>query len=82
MEHGAVLVHASDWHRGVPVRLEVFRRDDALDDPIARSGPMAADAEDAAASIRVLDSKDGVPIGREYFVEKLDDSLAGKRDCT
>ena len=63
VEDRAVGVHARTWRRGVPVRHEAFRRDDTLDDPSVRSGPMAADAEDTVASIRVVDSKDGVPVG-------------------
>src|SRR5262245_35610825 len=63
VEACAICIHARDSVRAVPVRHEAFRRDDTLDDPRARSGAMAADAEDSVASIRVLDCKDGVPVG-------------------
>jgi len=64
VEDRAVLVHAPYWRRGVPVCPVVFRGDNPLDDPIVRPRPMAADTESSIASIRVLDSKNCVPVGR------------------
>src|SRR5215831_19626870 len=63
VEARAIGIHVRESVRTVPVRHEAFRRDDTLDDPRVRAGAMAADAEDSAASIRVLDCKDGVPVG-------------------
>src|SRR5713101_5373063 len=63
VEDRAILVHTgSVWCLGVHVRDKVFRRDDALGDSILPTGSMAENAQDATASVRILDAQDRVPV--------------------
>src|SRR5215472_9484037 len=63
VEERSVLV---DTRRGClpgPVRHEAFRRNDALLDTFRRSRPLAAYAQDAIASVRILDPQDHISVG-------------------
>src|SRR5258708_2512110 len=63
MEDRAILVHTgSVWCLGVHVRDKVLRRDDALGDSILPTDSMAENPQDAAASVRISDEQDRVPV--------------------
>jgi hypothetical protein len=63
MEDCAINVHLTRRRLfDVPVGNLVFRRSNALDNPIAGPRPVAANEKDASASVRISNSQDRVPI--------------------
>src|SRR5947207_1185480 len=78
VKYRAVLIYPSNRRFGVPVRDIVFRRYNPFDDSIGRSGPMAANAEDAAASVRILDQQDRIPVGSPTLVTDIVIERAGR----
>src|SRR5262249_39922932 len=55
VENRAILVLGRRRCFGVPVSHVAFRRDNTLNDPVGRPRPMAANAENARAPVRILD---------------------------
>ena len=77
VEQCPVRVDPGRWRLGVPVGDVVFRRYHSFDDPIWRTGAMAANAERAPASIGILDEQDGIAIGPFVLIADLVDDTAG-----